>query len=418
MTDILNLPGFMVKEYRFIEGVGLVLYLENLTTVVTCPHCGAITDKLHQNYELTIRDISWGEQEIYLRVNRRQMRCECCGKKFREELELVNKRRSYTERFKNQIIQEVIESDLKNVAQRNNVSEQEIETMLKDVVKELKIQKPSNLRKLGIDEIALVKGQGNYYVVLVDIEKGILVGLVEQRTEQSVTNYLSSWGQEVLNKIKEVSIDEVNAALGACIRENVDLWKPYKKIAAKLMPQAVIVADRFQVMKQVNQELDSQRKKSKREAHNLEDEAEKAQVLSGLNKSKYPLLKNEFELTLEQKDKLEQVKKVDPILAVMHSLKEQFRNIFEVSANWVEGLLSLGDWLRDAQDYSPQSIGTIRRWVGEIIAYFDCRTTQGTVEGINNKIKLIKRRGYGFRNFDNFSKRCFLTWLFPVSFTS
>jgi transposase len=98
----------------------------------------------------------------------------------------------------------------------------------------------------------------------------------------------------------------------------------------------------------------------------------------------------------------------------MHSLKEQFRDIFETSSNWVEGLFSLGDWLKDAFDYFPQSFGTIRRWLGEIIAYFDCRTTQGTVEGINNKIKLIKRRGYGFRNFENFSNRCFLTWLFTV----
>ncbi len=51
MTDILNISGFMVKEYRFIEEVGLVLYLENLASTVTCPNCGAITDKLHQNYQ-------------------------------------------------------------------------------------------------------------------------------------------------------------------------------------------------------------------------------------------------------------------------------------------------------------------------------------------------------------------------------
>jgi transposase len=41
----------------------------------------------------------------------------------------------------------------------------------------------------------------------------------------------------------------------------------------------------------------------------------------------------------------------------------------------------------------------MRRWIDEITAYFDNQTTQGTVEGINNKLKVIKRRGYGFRNF-------------------
>jgi len=403
MTDILHLSGFIVREYSFIEEVGLVLYLKNTTSTATCPKCGSTTDKLHQNYQLTLRDLGWAEQNIYLRINRRQMRCDHCGQKFREELDFVNKKRNYTKRFANKIIQEVIESDIKNVAQRNHLSEQEIETILKDAVKELKKQKPSNLSKLGIDEIAVVKGQGKYYVVLIDIEQGIPVGFVEQRTSESVSNYLSAWGKDVLSKIQEVSID---------------LWKPYKKVAEKLIPQAVIVADRFQVMKQVNKELDSQRKKTVREAQKLENELEKEQLLSGLNKSKYSLLKNEKELTDKQADKLEEVKKVCPKISQMHSLKERFREIFENNFNWVEGLFSLGEWLKDAKEYYPQSFGTIRRWIGEIIAYFDARTTQGVVEGINNKIKLIKRRGYGFRNFDNFSSRCLLTWLFPLSFTS
>jgi transposase len=215
-----------------------------------------------------------------------------------------------------------------------------------------------------------------------------------------VTNYLKSWGDEILSQITEVSID---------------LWRPYQKVVQKLMPQAIVVADRFHVMKQVSQELDSQRKKSKLEAQKLEKESEKEFILSGLNQSKYALLKNEKDLTDKQKDKLEEVKKVSPILAKMHGLKEDFRNIFETNYNWVEGLLSLADWLKNAQDYFPKSFGTIRRWIGEIIAYFDEGTTQGVVEGVNNKLKLIKRRGYGFRNFDNFSLRCFLSWHFSVS---
>ncbi|WP_442922213.1 transposase [Microcoleus sp. B4-D4] len=48
----------------------------------------------------------------------------------------------------------------------------------------------------------------------------------------------------------------------------------------------------------------------------------------------------------------------------------------------------------------------------EIIAYFDNRTTSGIVEGINNKLKLIKRSAYGFRNFKNYKNRCLLSWAF------
>ncbi len=93
----------------------------------------------------------------------------------------------------------------------------------------------------------------------------------------------------------------------------------------------------------------------------------------------------------------------------MHALKEELRDIFESSKDWSEGLLEIADWLKDVSKYFPKSFGTIRRWIGEIIAYFDEGTTQGIVEGINNKLKLIKRRAFGFRNFDNFQIRSFLT---------
>ena len=134
--------------------------------------------------------------------------------------------------------------------------------------------------------------------------------------------------------------------------------------------------------------------------------------MSGLTKSKYVLLKNQEDLKESEKEKLKEVQKVAPVLIEMHSLKEELRNIFETNKNWSEGLLDLADWLKNISEYFPKSFGTIKRWIGEIIAYFDEGTTQGVVEGINNKLKLIKRRAFGLRNFDNFELRSFLTWQF------
>ena len=128
--------------------------------------------------------------------------------------------------------------------------------------------------------------------------------------------------------------------------------------------------------------------------------------------SKYALLKNEEDLNELQKEKLVEISKMFPELSEMHRLKELFRGIFETENSWLGGLLKITEWMKEAQLIFPQSFGTIRRWIGEIIAYFDNRTTQGAVEGINNKIKLIKRRGYGFRNFNNFQIRCMLAWHF------
>lgn len=397
MTDLLHLEGVIVTNYQIIAEVGVVLHLESTEKQAICTCCGNKSSKLHQNNELTIRDLPWGDQKVYLKINRRQMRCEKCGKKFLEELSYVRKKRTYTDRLRNKIIKEVLNGDLKNTAERNGFSEQEVETMLKDLGEELRTKKPQNLKRLGIDEIALIKGQGHYYAVFVDIDTGKLVGIVEKRTEKEIVEYLKSWGEKVLGQIKEVSID---------------LWVGYKNVAEKLMPQAQIVADRFHVMKQVNEELDAARKQVKREAQELKNQKNKQVILAGINKSKYVLLKNEEELQEKEKQKLKEVAKVSPLLEKMHQLKESFRKVFENNTNWEEGLFGLTNWLKDARTYFPKSCGTIRRWIDEITAYFDHRTTQGTVEGVNNKLKVIKRRGYGFRNFENFSIRCLLTWHF------
>ena len=397
MTQLLNLEGVKVIDYRIIEGIGIILSLENTKKQVICPNCEKTTELLHQNNFQTVRDLSFGQQSVYLKINRRRMRCPHCQNKFTEELDFVRRKRIHTLRFVKKIIEEVLNSDIKNVAKRNDLSEQEIETMLKDLGQYLVAEKPINLKKLGIDEIAVVKGQKNYYVVLVDLEKRKVVGLVEKRTKKEITEYLEAWGEEILSQIQEISID---------------LWKPYKNIAEELMPQATIVADRFHVMKQVNDELDAARRKIKREAEQLKNQSKKEKILSGLTKSKYVLLKNQENLKESEEEKLKEVKKVAPVLTEMYSLKEELRNIFETHKNWSEGLLNLADWLKDIYNYFPKSFGTIKRWIGEIIAYFDERTTQGVVEGINNKLKLIKRRAFGFRNFDNFQLRSFLTWQF------
>ena len=175
------------------------------------------------------------------------------------------------------------------------------------------------------------------------------------------------------------------------------------------MPNAEIVADRFHVMKAVNKQLDTQRKRESKEAKNIQNKAERKRVIEGLKNSKYVLLKNQDDLTESQLEKLEEVKSVSPVLAEMHKLKEEFRTIFEESRNWSEGTLKLLDWLRSAKDKFSDACKTIVNWFGEVTTYFECHITNGCVEGINNKLKLIKHAAYGFRNFGNFETRALLS---------
>jgi transposase len=349
-----------------------------------------------------VKDLSWGEQQIFLELNRRQFKCSKCKKPFSEKLDFVKRRRTYTKRLAKKIIQEVLENDIHSVAKKGLATTEEIERMLKDASKELDNSKPSQLKRLGIDEIALVKGKGNYCAVLVDLDTSKLIALLEGRTQEVIKETLRGWRTEVLSQIEEVSID---------------LWQGYKNLVTELMPSAQVVADRFHVMTQINQELDRQRKIEKRNLEKLVEQAKPGEnktdnelKLSSLKKSKYLLLKNEDSLNEEEAKRLIQVKDVAPILKTMHELKEKMREIFNQTEDWYTGVFKIGMWLTTAKKYFPRSHNTMIRWFAEIIAYFDNRTTSGAVEGINNKLKLIKRSGYGFRNFENFRIRCLLSW--------
>jgi transposase len=397
LTELVNLEGVKVTNYIQHEGVGIILHLSSERDEAICTRCGNLSHKIHQNHRYLVKDLPLMGQPVYLEINRRQFKCKICNKPFSEQLDFVKARRKYTNRLANNIVGQVLENDIKSVAERNNVTPEEIETMLKDAFHQLNHQKPIGLKRLGIDEIALIKGQGKYCAVLGDLDQGKLIEIISDRRKEKIAEVLTGWGTEVLLQIEEVSMD---------------LWIPYKNLVEELMPNAQVVADRFHVMKQVNTELDNQRKKEKREAEKINSESDKEQILSGLKKSKYVLLKNEDNLTEEQKDKLEEVKQVSPTLSKMHHLKEELRMIFQSSIDWLEALFELGNWLVSARQYYPESQNTMLRWFDEIIAYFDHRTTNGMVEGINNKLKLIKRSAFGFNNFDNFKIRSLLNWHF------
>jgi transposase len=169
------------------------------------------------------------------------------------------------------------------------------------------------------------------------------------------------WGEEVLNQIEEVSMD---------------MTGNYKSLVKKLCPHADVTVDRFHVTKMIHEELNQARIEQNKSASSLKAK-ERAKFLESLKGSKYTLLKAENDLSSQQKINLKQVKYASPLVGNMHSLK------------------------------------TIKRWLGEIGGYFEQRTTNGIVEGINTKLKLLKRCGFGFRNLINFEIRALLFWHFP-----
>ena len=397
ITNIINFEGFKATNYHFITDNELLIELENKERSSICPHCHKPTDKVHQSHRYRVRDIPLSSYDVFLLVNRRQFRCKNCRKVFSEELSFVKKRRTYTKRLAEKVVKEALETDLVNAGKRNRMTPAEIDTILKELEADLLQEKPTELNKLGIDEITQLKGGKNYAAVLVDLAKRKPIALLEKRNKEVIAEYLRGLGSDILNQIEEVSID---------------LWKPYKTVVEELIPNARIVADRFHVMSQINKELDDRRKQEKRQAEKIKNKKEKEQNLQGIKNSKYPLLKKKQNLNETEKEKLKEVENVAPELIAAYQAKEKLRDIFESQITSDEAFWKLVEWTEASYKYFPKSSQTIKRWIDEILAYFDNRTTQGAVEGINQKIKLIKRRAYGLTNFGNFRRRVLLHWHF------
>jgi len=392
-TELLNIPGLVVEYYRNL-GQELILDVEAETDYSNCPRCGQVSNHLHQNHGHLVRDLPLSNRQVFLRVNRRQFKCKKCGKPFSEDLDFVGKGKKYTHRYATNIVEKLVHSDLTNVAKNNHLTEREVEAMINHVAQQIFPINLSGLKRLGIDEISLVKGQGKFIVVLVDLDTGKLVGLVKEKKQKAIESVLLSWGREVLEQIEEVSMD---------------LAKIYKSIAEKLCPNAVITVDRFHVSKLLHEELNQGRIEQKKTAESLKAES-REKVLGNLKGCKYILLKRSENLNEKQKNQLIKLKEASPKIAIMYNLKEEFTEIFDKSNNLGEGTINLLDWLEKAAPFFQKTVKTIKNWFGEVVGYFERKTTQGVVEGINNKLKLIKRSGFGFRNFDNFQKRSLLVW--------
>jgi len=230
------------------------------------------------------------------------------------------------------------------------------------------------VKRLSIDEISQRKGQQNFATVICDVDRSKLLEVIDSHQQKDIIETLKQQPLEQREQVKEVS---------------VDMWGGFPKVIQEVFPNAELVFDRFHVMKPVNEELNKVRKQT-------------GMTVKG---SKFILLKNGVDLTEAEQIRLASILEHSQRLQLAYQLKEEFRNIFETCHTVETGKVKLLLWLKKARTVYCDVITTIRNHLDGICNYFLSRTTSGVMEGINNKLKLIKRQAYGFVNFDNFRAR-------------
>ena len=223
-------------------------------------------------------------------------------------------------------------------------------------------------------------------LVLSAPEEGYVLEVLPDRERKTLENWLDGLAPEMKKAIKVV---------------NLDMWEPYTLAIQTKLRQTRIVVDRFHVMKNLNHCLTMARREIQRNACD--------EVKEQLKGSRWVLVKNQKDLNEKQRATLESLYQASPELKICHQLKEQFRTIFETATDREKARVALLCWMKQVEKLNVTALQsflvTLKNWLELILNYFLERWTNAFAEGINNKIKLIKRRAFGFTNFDHFRLR-------------
>ncbi|MCY7324025.1 MAG: ISL3 family transposase [Phormidesmis sp. CAN_BIN36] len=375
---LLDLPGVSVETCSCIENQ-FALQVRIVADGINCPHCERFTKELHQNRPILVRDLSTFGKAVYLKVPRRQFYCRNCQRYATEVLPWMDWKRHHTKRYEEYVYQRIKVSTIEQVSREEGLGVEEIKGIFDHVSAQRKNTWDS-VKRVGIDEIAMRKGHQDFVTVVGDIEQGTLLDVIDSHRSADIIEVLSHQPIELREQVEEVSID---------------MWGGFPKVIAQVFPNAVLVYDRFHVMKLVNNELNKLRKA----------------VGMTLRGSRFLLLKNQTDLNQEQRSQLESILNHSCCLRIAHELKEELRQIYETARTPESGKSRFQTWLNHAQQLYQESCQTIRGHLDGICNYFISHSSSGAIEGINNRIKLIKRQGYGFTNFENFRARllaCFI----------
>ena len=242
------------------------------------------------------------------------------------------------------------------------------------------------LTHIGIDEIS--RKRGHVYVTNVyDLERKRLIWSGEGRSRETLEAFFDFLGPE-----------KTQALEGICC----DMWQPYIDVIKAQAPQAILVFDKFHIVRHLTQAVDQVRRDEIREkgpAH---------KVL--MYKTRFIWLKNPWNLTEHQAMRLGELEQINLKINRAYLLKELFRYFWDYRrAGWAKKYLKKWFWWATHSRLAPmrEFAWMLRRHEEDILNYFRMPIDNGTVEGLNNKAKLVIHKAYGFRTAKNYIRNLY-----------
>lgn len=376
-ATILGLEDVIIKKVENTSEA-LRIHLELPATRQTCPRCGHETTDIHDYRNQIIKDIPLG-RTTYLHLRKRRYVCPHCEKRFYEKNSFLARYRRTTTRLVCAVISAFRKlCPAKEVADQFNLSSA---TALRyfDVVEYRCMELPS---VLSIDEFKGNAGGEKYQCILTDAAGKRVIDILPNRFESDLISYFKAFPNR----------SDVKYFV-------TDMNPHFKAVAQACFPDAMIIADRYHIVRQVVWAMENVRKN---EQKHLSDKFRKY-----FKRSKYLLNKPLDKLSDEDKSKLSLMLEISPRLASAYRLKNYFMLVMRAAPDEAPRLLS--NWLFLAEQYELKEFDVCTKayhnWSAEILNAIRFPWSNGFTEGCNNKTKVLKRVCFGVRNFRRFRNR-------------
>lgn len=384
MSTSLLYHGFGIRGYRYVrteyvEG-GIVFTIAQDPKTCKCPACGGKNTILKGGVVRRFRGLPIGSKPVTIVFRVPRIQCRDCNAVRQTPLGFADPRRTYTRSFAQYVLELARMMTIRDVALHLGVSWDVVKEIVKnDLQRRFGKPKLRNLRQIAIDEISIGKGH-RYLTVVLDLETGMVVYVGHGKGGDALLDFWKRL-RRCGAKIEAIATDMSPAYIDAVMTH---------------LPEAVLVFDRFHVMKLFNDKLSDLR----RELYRATKNGLQKDVLKG---TRWLLLKRpeNLDASRNEHERLEEALRLNAPLATAYYLKEELGEFWEQD-DQEEAEAFLLDWILRAESTGirmlHQFARTLRFHAHGLLAYYDYAISTGPLEGTNNKIKTMKRQAYGFRD--------------------
>jgi transposase len=365
-------------------GEGMIVHMDRLGRRLLC--CGVCRQRCREVHSLRKerewRDLSMRKLPLKLRYRPRRVDCPRCGVRV-EDFPWAEPWARVTTALANAVATLARQLSWQGTAREYGLNWKSVATIVKRAVQyglEKRARPPVHV--IGIDEVSRRKGQV-YLTVVYDLERRVLLWVGEDRTEGAVRKFFT----------EELGRRRCGTLRVVCL----DMWAPYAKLVREHARNAQILFDRFHIVKHLHEAVDEVRRNERRRLSLQERVTFKG--------TRWLLLKNPWNLTPDQKERLSTLVRWNTPLVRAWYLKESFQ-LFWGYLQPGRAEQHLRKWMNSAMrsrlEPFKRFVRTLRSHLDGILAWTRIRLSNGAVEGMNNKIKSVSHRSFGFRSAKNF----------------